>query len=148
MLKIFLAVAGVATLAFPLRAGNPSLLLVAHETTIRPESKLIFDVYLCNTGPKAVKAPPLQLITTSVSIRNTKDIDSPAAGSVENEGETRFNPAGDHLLPANTVETRRIERKISARPGDMVEVYVTVGKEHLLKSNSVLLLCPPENQKP
>ena len=142
MIKVLLTIAALTMLALPLRADVPSLVLVAHQTTIKPDSKVTFDVYLCNTSSAPVKAPSLQLITTSFWTRNMKDIASPGAGSAENEGEMRFNPPGDHFLPANTVEARRLERKISARPGDVVEVSVTVGQKKELRSNSVLLLCP------
>jgi hypothetical protein len=141
MIKMLLTIAALVMLALPLRADGPSLVLAVHQTTIKPDSKVIFDVYICNTSSAPVKVPALQLITTSFWTRNMKDIASPTAGSVENEGEMRFNPPGDHLLPANTVETRRIERKISARPGDVVEVSVTVGQKKQLRSNSVLLFC-------
>ena len=125
------------------RADNPSLLLVVDQTTIKPNSKVIFQVYLCNTSSKAVRVPSLDLITISSWARKVKDIASPTSGSAAAEREMSTNPPVDHILAGNALETRRLERRISAQPGDLVEVCALAGQKQALRSNSVLLFCPP-----
>jgi hypothetical protein len=141
-MKIAMAIGVLVLTSLVASADNPSLLLVARQTTIKRDSTAIFDVYLCNTGAAPVTVPSLRLITISAWTRNVKDITSPTAGSAATDGETSTNPPLDHALAAHAVEARRLEKRISAQPGDVVEVSAILGQHQKLRSNSVLLFCP------
>src|SRR5436309_174836 len=108
--KVAIPIVLLALTSLVARADNPSLLLSAQQTTIKPNSTVIFDVYLCNTSSKAVKVPSLHLIAISSWARNVKDMDSPTAGSAASDREMSTNPPVDHVLAANAVERRRVER--------------------------------------
>ncbi len=141
-MKIVLIILSQILILAAVQAQEPRLLLIPVETTVKPHSKISFDVYVCNIGPRRAKVPSLEFISTISSSKKLSGKNSPAP--VEIQGKTSTSAPANHFLTPNSVEWKRITPDIYAQPGDLLEVYVQIGPPPHLRSNSVLLVCPAE----
>jgi len=119
---------------------SPRLLLIPLETSIKKGATVAFDVFVYNGNVKAAKIPPIELFSAVYSLRDT----AANTSRVENSAKIASHPPQPHTLPSKGVEHRTIQMEIPARPGELVEVYIEIGRESVLRSNSVLLDCPIE----
>ena len=123
------------------RAQSPRLLLVPLETSIKKHATVAFDVFVYNDSAKPAKIPPIELFSAVYSVRDTKTNTLPRA---ESSAKTASHPPPPHTLGSKAVEHRRVEMEVPAEPGELVEVYIEIGRDSVLRSNSVLLYCPIE----
>jgi len=123
------------------RAQSPRLLLIPLETSIKKGATVTFDVFVYNDNAEAAKIPPIELFSAVYSLRDTT---ANALPRVESSAKIASHPPQPHTLPSKRVEHRTIQMEIPARPGELVEVYIEIGRESVLRSNSVLLYCPIE----
>ncbi len=150
-MKAFIIIALTIFIAQTALAREPHLLLVQTQTSVRPHTvsskrsterhpNLTFDVYLYNGSGRPVSAPTLEFFSTVAWVSNSMDRRSGFLG-----GEDEMSNGGllDHLLPANSVEHRRIKVELPAQPGDLLEVHIEIGHfRNRIRSNTVLLFCP------
>jgi hypothetical protein len=125
-------------------ADRLRLLLVPAETSIKPGATVTFEAYLYNPGSAAVKVPPLEFVSAMYVIDDVTGVRMGRAGS---SGVISTAPRADHVLQAKSIERRTIDVEIPAEAGDLVRVYAELGKKPALRSNSVLLFCPPKGRK-
>ena len=123
------------------RAQSPRLLLIPLETSIKKHATVAFDVFVYNDSAKPAKIPPIELFSAVYSVRDTKTNTLPRA---ETSAKIQSHPPSPHTLRSKGVEHKRIEMEIPAEPGELVEVYIEIGRDSVLRSNSVLLYCPIE----
>jgi hypothetical protein len=126
-------------------ASELRLILTPVETvTIKPGAAVAFDAYLYNPGPAAAEAPSLELLSAIYTIT---DVNGARLGRAGISKETSTAPRTNHVLYPNSIERRRINLELPAEAGDLVKVHAEIGRKPLLRSNSVLLFCPPSGMK-
>ena len=136
--------AAILLLAFSIpaaRADSPHLLLIPLETSVKKRATVAFDVFVYNDSAKPAKIPPIELFSAVYSVRDTKTNTLPR---VETSAKTASHAPQPHTLRSKALEHRRIEMEIPVEPGELVEVYIEIGRGSVLRSNSVLLYCPIE----
>jgi hypothetical protein len=136
---IFLLVIGSA------RAQSIRLLLIPVEATIEAHAAATFDVFVYNDSETLVNIPSLELFSAVYSFR---DRANDAILRVENLANIATHAPPPHSLAPKSVEQRRIRLEIPANPGELVQVYVEIGRESVMRSNTVLLGCPVDSPKP
>jgi hypothetical protein len=125
-------------------AGNkPRLVLVAERTWIRPNSKVTLDLYLCNVASHEAKAPGFSEVSTFWTATNVSTKRVIGGANVE----TITHSGGERVLGPNSVAWKRVTIDIPSEPGNIIDVYVKIGYPRELRSNSVLLFCPPEGKR-
>jgi hypothetical protein len=122
-------------------ADGLRLLLAPSETAIKPRSTVPLTVYLYNTGMSPKEVPSLELLAVTFTI---DDLTGKRLGRVGGTKEISTGPAKKLILKAHAVDQRTVNVEVPADPGDLVKVYAELGKKPVLRSNSVLLFCPPE----
>jgi hypothetical protein len=128
-----------ATCSEPLR-----LLLVPLETSIKPRAKVDFDVYVCNSSGQQVKVPSLESLAAFYELN---DVTGKRLGRSGGQAQISTGPLAQHDLQQNGVLEKRIAIDIEAEPGDLVNVYLKLENGERLRSNSVLLFCPANQNK-
>lgn len=125
----------------PARAQSPRVILVPLETAVKTRATVSFDVFVYNDSPKPVKIPPIELFSAVYSLRGTSGNTLPR---VETSAKIASHPPQPHTLGSKAGEHRTIKMEIPAEPGELVEVYIEIGRETVLRSNTVLLYCSLE----
>jgi hypothetical protein len=128
---------------FPTSADGepPQLLLTARRTSIEPHSKVSLDVYAYNAASQPVTIPSLVRLTGGYTLTDTR---GNRLARAEAWAETSTAPQGREQLGPKHALHRRINMKIDAEPGDVVIVDVALHGQQELRSNSILLYCPPK----
>lgn len=121
-------------------SGTAELLLVPTRTEIHSGRHVAFDIYLYNPGPRATKVPSLDFVSTFCDLTSLTGERTSSSGELH--GEISTSRPADQILAANRLERRRIQIAISAKPADLVRVWVEIGQERKLRSNTALLFCP------
>lgn len=143
-MKTLITILILASTSHHALAEADRLLLIAAETAIRPGANISLDVYLYNSASRPKKVPSLDLASASYLL---DDVTGARSGRAGGTTEISTEPPAEHVLQPNGIERRRITLKIPAEPGDMVTIYVTLGRTTRLRSNSVLLYCPATGGK-
>jgi hypothetical protein len=124
------------TVGAKLLANDAQLILVSPETSIKPRQQVVLELYLYNPKSKPVRASVLEEYSI---VSATEDM----TGKLTPGGGTQTR-AFDVLLPLQTLAPKSIQHKtiqaeINTRPGELVQVYVEIGWDRRLRSNSILL---------
>jgi hypothetical protein len=125
-------------------AEAPRLLLVPAQISIHPNATVECDLYLYNDSNKTISVPSFETLSKVYALRDTSGIRPPRGDS---SSLIIDHARPEHTLGPGKVEQTRVRIDISAESGDLAEVYVEIGRDSILRSNSVLLFCPIEKEK-
>jgi hypothetical protein len=140
-MRIFQALIGVI-LATTAAAEPLRLILVPQQVVISRDGETKFDVYLYNDGNSAATVPSLESFSAFYFIRRAGNEDA----KVESDFRKFSRPIKDHTLKAHGVDHTIIDLQFSPGDGDYLELSIEVGNKQTLRSNSVILYRPKENE--
>ena len=121
-------------------AADTQLILLAREIDIKSHQPVTLEIFLYNPNSKPAHAPVLEEYSI---VSATKD----ATGKLTAGGGTQSKGISE-LLSLQTLQPKSIQHKTiraeinNIRAGEFAEVFVEIGWERKLRSNSILLLCP------
>ncbi|GEM_PF-5576656 len=122
-------------------AGGLWLVLAPSGTSIKPHATVSLTVYLYNTGSTRIEAPSLDLLSLVYTV---DDPTGKRLGRAGGDKEISTGPPKKQMLEAHAITERTVTLEVPAEPGDLVKVYAELGKKPVLRSNSILLFCPPK----
>jgi hypothetical protein len=123
--------------------GEPRLLLVPQEASIKSGRNVKFDVYLCNDTKQPKMVPPLTVISTNYVFRDNTGVGLRFRSSTVRPMHTLTG----HILQPNAFDHATVMLDVLAEPGDLAEIYIEVKGTRILRSNTIQLFCPPKNGK-
>ncbi len=121
--------------------AQPRLLLIPMETAVAPQANVTFDVVAINDSKESVNIRSLESFRGVYSIRDTT---GKRQHRVSGFARTATHSSKERKLLPGAFEQQKIRLDVPAEPGDVVQVYIKIGSDPGMRSNSLLLYCPAE----
>jgi hypothetical protein len=139
-------IAALTLAAFHATAFGDSLrlLVVCEEVNIKANSSVRCDLYLYNDSDARCFAPSFETVATILALHDVNGVRLPRGDS---SSLVTGHASGKQRLEARAVKRTTITVKIPAEVGDLVELYVEVGGDPVVRSNKILLFCPSDEKQ-
>ena len=121
----------------------PRFLLVPSQLFMSPNGSVECDLYLYNDSKKTMTVPSFETISKVYDLQDVHGVRLPRGASTT---QITSHLPREHSLRSGGVEHAKITIEIPAEAGDVVEVYVEIGSDTVLRSNAILLLCRVEEK--
>src|SRR5437764_14045327 len=109
-------------------AESPQLILVPTQTSIKPHSSVVCNLYLYKESEKTLSVPSFETIAMVYTLHDVAEARLPRGDST---ALVTGHSSGIQSLKSHTIKQTKVTVDFSAEPGDLVELYVEIGRESI-----------------